>query len=196
MSEDMTIASAVDSYVASLKKEEENGKLLEDNLKKDENNEKPDNNIMGLNNIARIIKRTIEMICLGEEVRVNTNTEDYKVSVHGDDLGIAIGRDGKNMAAIEYLANLISKRQNLLDRKVTLDIKDYRKNKIDKITNTAINMAKKAIKEGRRITLKPMCPYERKIIHNTLSKFKDIKTRSSDEEPNRRIIIYPLNEVK
>jgi len=165
-------------------------------LKKNESAKEPDNNPAGMDNMARIIKNALEMMCLGEKVRVSTNTEDYKISVQGEDLGIAIGRDGKNMAALEYLVNLISRRKNLVDRRVTLDIKDYRKNKIEKITGTAINMAKKAIKEGRRITLQPMCAYERKIVHNTLSKFKDIKTRSRDEEPNRRIIIYPLNEVK
>lgn len=194
MAEDATIIDAVDSYVASLKQEEENEKIIEGNGGEDLSEEK--NSIIGLNNIARIIKKSVEMICLGEKVKVNTNTEEYRVSVHGEDLGIAIGRDGKNMAALEYLVNLIGRRKNLLDRKVTLDIKDYRKNKIEKITRTAIKMAKKAIKEGRKITLKPMCAYERKIIHNALSKFKDIKTKSRDEEPNRRIIIYPLNEVK
>lgn len=194
MAEDLTIVDAVDSYVANLKEEEEKDKQQKaEGLKNDAEKEK---NILGLNNIAGIIKKSIEMICLGEEVKVNTNTEDYKISVQGEDLGIAIGRDGKNMAALEYLVNLIGKRKNYLDRKVSLDIKDYRKNKIEKITNTAIKMAKKAIKEGRKITLKPMCAYERKIIHNALSKFKDIKTRSKDEEPNRRIIIYPLNEAE
>lgn len=196
MSENVTIVDAVDSFVASLKNEEKSGKLLEDNhtIVKDKN--ETDNNMMGLDNIAGIIKRTVEMICLGEEVRVNADAQEYKISVQGEDLGIAIGREGKNMAAIEYLVNLISRRKKLVDRKVTLDIMDYRKMKIDKITRTAINMAKKAIKEGRNITLRPMGAYERKIIHNALSKFKDISTRSRDEEPNRRIIIYPLKEAK
>lgn len=196
MSDDITIIDAVDSYITSLEKEVEKGRLLEENLEKNEITKKPDNDLVGLDNIARVIKNAVEMICLGEKVRVNTNTEDYKISVQGEDLGIAIGRDGKNMAALEYLVNLINKRKNLVDRKVVLDIKDYRKNKIEKITRKAINMAKKAIKEGRRITLQPMCAYERKVIHKTLSKFKDIQTRSRDEEPNRRIIIYPLNEIK
>jgi len=191
MTEDLTISDAVDSYVASLNKEEETQKILNTEAENVDGDNGKQDYIIGLNNIARIIKRSVEMICLGEEVKVNTNTEDFKISVHGDDLGIAIGRDGKNMAALEYLVNLISKRKHFLDRKVTIDIKDYRKNKIEKITNTAIKMAKKAIKEGRKITLKPMCAYERKIIHNALSKFKDIKTKSKDEEPNRRIIIYP-----
>ena len=191
MTEDLTIIDAVDSF---LKQEEENQKIFSDETAKDNGEKDGEDSIIGLNNIARIIKKSVEMICLGEKVKVNTNTEDFSISVQGDDLGIAIGRDGKNMAALEYLVNLISKRKNFLDRKITLDIKDYRKNKIEKITRTAIKMAKKAIKEGRKITLKPMCAYERKIIHNALSKFKDIKTRSKDEEPNRRIIIYPAGD--
>jgi len=196
MSENVTIVDAVDSFVNSLKREEESGKLLEDNQSKNVIVQEAENNPLGLDSVAGIIKKTVEMICVGEKVKVNTDTDEYKVSVKGEDLGIAIGREGKNMAAIEYLVNLIGKRKKLVDRKVTLDIMDYRKMKIEKITDTAIRMAKKAIKEGRKVTLRPMGAYERKIIHNALSKFKDISTRSRDEEPNRRIIIYPLNEAK
>lgn len=196
MVEDTGIVNAIDSFVASLEEEQVSGKLIEDNSN-NKNTETPeDNGLIGLNNIARIIKKSVEMICLGEKVKVNTTLEDFQVSVHGEDLGIAIGKDGKNMAALEYLVNLIGKRKNIVDKKVTIDIKDYRKNKIEKITNIAIRMAKKAIKEGRKIVLKPMCSYERKIIHNALSKFKDVTTRSKDEEPNRKIIIYPLKEAK
>jgi spoIIIJ-associated protein len=195
MTEDLTISDAVDSYLASIKEEEEND-TIEEEVQADSRGKTRESSIIGLDNIARIIKKSVEMICLGEEVKVNTNTEEFRISVHGDDLGIAIGRDGKNMAALEYLVNLISMRKHFLDRKITLDIKDYRKNKIEKIKRTAIKMAKKAIKEGRKITLQPMCAYERKVIHNALSKFKDIRTRSRDEEPNRRIIIYPVNEAE
>jgi spoIIIJ-associated protein len=196
MVEDTGIVNAIDSFVASLEEEQNNGKLIEDNsnAKKPEMSE--DNRLMGLDNIARIIKKSVEMICLGEKVKVNTKLDDFEVSVHGEDLGMAIGRDGKNMDALEYLVNLIGKRKNIVDKKVTIDIKDYKKNKIEKVTNIALKMAKKAIKEGRKIALSPMCSHERKIIHNALSKFKDITTRSKDEEPNRRIIIYPLKEAK
>ena len=196
MVEDTGIVNAIDSFVASLEEEQKNGKLIEDNSSPKKPEMSEDNRLMGLDNIAKIIKKSIEMICLGEKVKVNTKLEDFEVSVHGEDLGMAIGRDGKNMDALEYLVNLIGKRKNIVDKKVTIDIKDYRKNKIEKVTNIALKMAKKAIKEGRKIALKPMCSYERKIIHNALSKFKDITTRSKDEEPNRRIIIYPLKEAK
>jgi len=166
MPENESIADAVDSYVSSLEKEEEDGEIRENNLKKIKDKDYKDEEITGLTSIAKIVKN------------------------------VAIGRNGKNMTELEYLINLIGRRKNLIDRKVTIDIKDYRKNRIEKITRTATKMARKAIREGRKIALKPMCSYERKIIHDALSKFKDIKTKSRDEEPYRRIIIYPLKGVK
>ena len=56
----------------------------------------------------------------------------------------------------------------------------------------ALKMAQKAVKEGRKIALRPMPPYERKAVHNLLSKIKEVRTRSRDNEPNRRIVIYPV----
>ena len=194
MTEDKSIKDAIDSYVESLEEEQKRNKLIENNSKKIESG--TDAEINGLEKIKRILKKSIELICLGEEVKINTNSKELKLSVHGENLGIAIGRDGKNMQALEYIINLIGKRKKLLCRNVTIDIKDYRKKKIEKIKKTAVIMAKKAISEGRKIALKPMCSYERKIIHNALAKFKDVTTRSRYEEPNRRIIIYPIKGSK
>ncbi|MBC8388636.1 MAG: KH domain-containing protein [Actinobacteria bacterium] len=194
MTEDKSIKDAIDSYVESLEEEQKRNKLIENNSKKIESG--TDAEINGLEKIKRILKKSIELICLGEEVKINTNSKELKLSVHGENLGIAIGRDGKNMQALEYIINLIGKRKKLLCRNVTIDIKDYRKKKIEKIKKTAVIMAKKAISEGRKIVLKPMCAYERKIIHNALAKFKDVTTRSRYEEPNRRIIIYPIKSSK
>jgi spoIIIJ-associated protein len=131
---------------------------------------------------------------LGEEVKIDANKEESKLSVYGEDLGIAIGRNGKNIEAIEYIINLIGKRKKLVDKKIIIDIKDYRKNNLEKIREIALRMANKAVKEGRKIALRPMPSYERKIIHNLLSSVKNVKTQSRDDEPNRRIIIYPVQE--
>ena len=194
MSEDKSIQDAINSYVESLEEEQKSDRLLENNSKKIVDN--VDIEINGLEKIGQILKKSIELICLSEKVEVDTDSKELRVAVNGEDLGIAIGRNGKNMQALEYIINLIGKRKNLVDRNVTIDIKDYRKNKIGKIRKVAIRMAKKALKEGRKIALKPMCAYERKIIHNALAKFKDVTTRSRYEEPNRRIVIYPVREGK
>ncbi|MBU2562935.1 MAG: KH domain-containing protein [Actinobacteria bacterium] len=194
MTEDKSIKDAIDSYVESLEEEEKRNKLIENNSKKIESGTGAE--INGLEKIKQILKKSIELICLGEEVKIDTDSEELKLSVQGEDLRIAIGRDGKNMQALEYIINLIGKRKKLVDRNVTIDIKDYRKKKIEKIKKTAVIMAKKAISEGRKIALEPMCAYERKIIHNALAKFKDVTTRSRYEEPNRSIIIYPIKGSK
>jgi len=194
MTEDKSIINAIDSYVESLEREQERNRLIENGSKRKER--EIDREASGLEKIKRILKKSIELICLGEEVKIDIDSKELKLSVHGEDLGVAIGRDGKNMQALEYIINLIGKRKKLVDRKVTIDIKDYRKKRIDNIKRTAIYMAKKAINEGRKIVLKPMCSYERKIIHNVLSEFKNVTTRSIYDEPNRRIIIYPIKDNK
>jgi len=194
ITEDKSIKKAIDSYIKSLEEEQKRNKLIENNSKKIESSTGEE--INGMEKIKQILKKLVELICLGEEVKIDTDSKELKLSVSGNDLGIVIGRDGKNMQALESIINLIGKRKKLLCRNVTIDIKDYRKKKISKIKKTAVIMAKKAISEGRKIALKPMGAYERKIIHNLLAKFKDVTTRSRYEEPNRRIIIYPIKSSK
>lgn len=193
MPEDKNMKDAIDSYVEFLEKEQKNDRLAENNSKKEKENNLE---VTGLEKIRKILKKVMELICLGEEIKINTDSEEWKLSVYGKDLGIAIGRDGRNMQALEYIINLIGRRKKLIERNVNIDIKDYRKKKIEKIKKTAIAMARKAINEGRKIALRPMGSYERKIIHNALADVKDVSTRSSYEEPNRRIIIYPVKGSK
>ena len=193
MTEDKGIKDAIDSYIKLLEKEQKSERLAEERSKE---NASDNLEAGGLEKIKRILKKSIELICLGEEVKINTNSEDMMLSVQGRDLEIAIGREGRNIQALEYIINQISRRRRLSERKVTIDIKDYRKNRIEKIKKIAAAMAKKAINEGRKIALRPMCSYERKIIHKMLEKFNDVTTRSRYEEPNRRIIIYPVKYGK
>src|SRR3972149_1875999 len=194
MTEDKSIKDAIDSFVESLEEEQKRNRLIENSPKSIVKDKVTEND--GLEKIKGILKKSIELICPGEEVKIEADSEELRLSVQGEDLGIAIGRDGKNMEALEYIINLIGKRKRLIGRNVTVDIKDYRKKRIESIKKTAIFMAKKAINEGRKIALKPMGSYERKIIHNLLARFSNVTTRSRDDEPNRRIIIYPIKSSK
>lgn len=196
MTEDKSMENALDNYVESLREEQEKNKLIENDGKIKTEIKDSGEVINGLEKIKSILKKSIELICLGEKVKISTNSKELKLSVHGEDLGIAIGRNGRNMQALEYIINLIGKRKKLVDRRVFIDIKNYREKRIGKIKKTAIMAAKKVISEGRKIALQPMCAYERKIIHNALANFKNVRTRSIKEEPNRRIIIYPVKGSK
>jgi len=196
MTEDKSMKDALDLYVESLEEEQKSNKLIENSNRGKKGKESIRDEINGLEKIKSILKKSIELICLGEKVKISTDSKELKLSVYGEDLGIAIGRNGKNMQALEYIINLIGKRKKLVNRNVIIDIKNYRKKRIEKIKKTAVMMAKKAINEGRKIALQPMCSYERKVIHNVLSKFKDVTTRSVHEEPNRRVVIYPVKSSK
>lgn len=194
MTEDKNIKDAINSFVESLEKEQKRNILIENSPKSIVKDKVSEND--GLEKIKGILKKSLELICPGEDVIIEADLEELRLSVQGEDLGIAIGRDGKNIEALEYIINLIGKRKRLVDRNVTIDIKDYRKKRIDSIKKTAIFMAKKAINEGRKIALKPMGSYERKIIHNLLARFSNVTTRSRYDEPDRRIIIYPVKSSK
>jgi spoIIIJ-associated protein len=207
MAENEIIKDAINTFVISLeeeqKKAEENKKdeVIESKIEENKNfyNHSADSQDLitvaaGFEKLTNLLKKTIELICLDEEIKIEANKEESTLSVYGKDLGIAIGRNGQNIEAIEYIINLIGKRKKLVDRKIVIDIKDYRKKNLEKIREIALRMANKAVKEGRKIALRPMPSYERKIIHNLLSNVKNVKTQSRDDEPNRRIIIYPVQE--
>lgn len=190
MPESKKMDDAINLYIKSLEEEQRNGKLIE-GKRVDKEEEK---DLSGIEKIAGFVKKAIELICLGEEVKVKLDSDENKISVYGTDLGIAIGKDGKNLQALEYIVNLVSKRKRWAEKDIVIDIKDYKERKFEKLKKIALKMAKKAIDEGKKITLKPMSPYERKIVHGILSEIKDIKTKSKNREPNRRIVIYPLRE--
>jgi predicted RNA-binding protein Jag len=203
-----SIKDAVNSFVNFLeeehkeeqKAEQKNVIALKAKASKDEDVHKnkttteklPEIHGNGFERLTDIVKKTIEIIAMDKEIRVEPDKEKYRIAVYGKDLAIVIGKNGMGMDALEYLINLIGKRKRLVDKNVVLDIKDYRKRNDEKIKEIAINMAKKALKERKTIALRPMPSHERKIVHNILSKVKNIRTKSRDDEPNRRIVIYPI----
>ena len=188
---------AINAFVVSLEEEPKKNKKVETEKIEKENIEEKENkkleNFTGLDKIVIILKKIFEFICPDEEIDIKIDAENLIISIYGKDLNIAIGKNGSNIQALEYIINLIGKRKKLINRRIIIDIKDYRKKNIETLEKIALQMANKAVKEGRIIALRPMPSYERKVIHNLLETVKDVKTRSRDKEPNRRIVIYPAN---
>ena len=197
MSDNDDMKDAVNAFVISLEEEPKKSKKVETEKIEKENVEENENkelkNFTGLDKIVTILKKILGFICTDEDIDIEIDTENLIISIYGKDLDIAIGKNGSNIEALEYIINLIGKRKKLIDRRIIIDIKDYRKKNIETLEKIALQMASKAVKEGRIIALRPMQSYERKVIHNLLETFKDVKTRSRDKEPNRRIVIYPAN---
>lgn len=109
-----------------------------------------------------------------------------------DDLAVLIGRHGQTLEALQVLLGVITNRGAKDRTRVTLDIEGYRQRRRDELEALADRVAGKAISTGQPVVLRPMTPFERKVVHVALHENPDVETRSDGEEPYRRITVEPL----
>ena len=129
---------------------------------------------------------------MGVPVSVHVRTDDegnIRVTMEGDTLGILIGRRGETLDALQYLTGLHLNRGQEGYTRVTLDSEGYRAKREDALVRLANRMANRAEKTGRRVSLEPMNPYERRVLHSALQGRAGISTHSEGEEPNRHVVI-------
>jgi spoIIIJ-associated protein len=106
-----------------------------------------------------------------------------------------IGQHGINLQALQHIARILA-RKKIEDRvNFILDVNSYRQDKNNSIANLAKSMAEQAISEKRAVVLRPMSPYERRLVHLELSQNDQVKTESIGEGEDRRIVIKPINLV-
>lgn len=124
------------------------------------------------------------------EIAVGNDAEgNVFISMSGDTLGILIGRRGETLDALQYLTSLhVNKGQEGYTR-VTLDTENYRAKREDTLIRLANRMANRAVKTGRKVSIEPMNPYERRIIHSALQSNQAVDTHSEGDEPNRHVVI-------
>ena len=129
---------------------------------------------------------------MGVDVTIDMGTDaDGNVYgyINGDTLGILIGRRGETLDAVQYLTSLKVNRGREGYIRVTLDTENYRTKREDTLIRLANRMANRALRTGRKVSLEPMNPYERRIIHYALQQTSGVTTHSEGEEPNRHVVI-------
>ncbi len=129
---------------------------------------------------------------MGVEVTVDMGTDDegnVYGCMTGDTLGILIGRRGETLDALQYLTSLKVNRGKDTYTRVTLDTENYRAKREDTLIRLANRMGNRAVRTGRRVSLEPMNPYERRVIHFALQKNEMVDTHSEGDEPNRHVVI-------
>ena len=140
-------------------------------------------NVLGKMGIEAEIEATEEENSEGEK----TLTMD----ISGDMMGVVIGRRGDTLDALQYLCSLVHNKNRSKDDyvRVNLDTENYRAKREETLVNLAKRIANTVLKTGRSITLEPMNPNERRIIHSTLQSYENINTYSVGEDPNRKIVV-------
>ncbi len=129
---------------------------------------------------------------MGVEVSVHVSTDEegnVRVNMEGDSQGILIGRRGETLDALQYLTSLKVNKGKSEYTRVTLDTEGYRARREEALVRLANRMANRAVKTGRRVSIEPMNPYERRILHSALQGNPDVTTHSEGEEPNRHVVI-------
>lgn len=115
------------------------------------------------------------------------------------DTALLIGRQGEVLQALQFvLRTLLREEMELLageERQLVVDVMNYRQRQIDHLTIMAKKKAREAMLENKDVSLRPMSPYERRIVHMALKDETGIATQSLGEEPNRYIVIKVLNEA-
>lgn len=131
------------------------------------------------------INAVTEIVSDGEKLEINiTSTDSNKV----------IGRHGEVLDAVQCLAGAVSNIGRDVYKKVVVDCENYREGREKTLVDLANRLAAKAVAKQRRVTLEPMNPYERRVIHSTLANSEEVKTISSGKEPARFVVIIPNNE--
>lgn len=112
------------------------------------------------------------------------------LDISGEKLGVVIGKRGETLDSLQYLAILASNRAGEDFCKISLDCNGYRDKRRDSLIALAKKTSAKVIKQGRKIALEPMNPYERRIIHSCVADIEGVSSRSTGTEPYRKVVIY------
>ena len=141
--------------------------------------------------LAKVFLETVaaDMGVTGFTVTPEQQDETLVLKVEGEGLGILIGRRGETMEALSYLTGLVANRLGGDYQKVALDVAGYRSKRESDLVALAKRVGAKVAKTGRSYTMEPMNPYERRIIHSTISKMEGVSSESTGEGEDRRVVI-------
>ena len=147
---------------------------------------------MSLPEIAEdFLKKVCTQMGVEATFEVDCNEEESLISVNivGSDMGLLIGKRGQTLDSLQYLTSLVVNKQSETYFKVKLDTENYRARRKETLENLARNISSKVKKTIRPVSLEPINPYERRIIHSALQNDKYVETHSEGEEPNRKVVI-------
>ncbi len=123
------------------------------------------------------------------DVKYDEENKNIDIELSGDEMGVLIGKRGQTLDSLQYLTNRVANKMQDGYVRVKLDTEDYRRRRKETLENLAKNIAYKVKRTKRSVSLEPMNPYERRIIHSALQNDKYVTTHSEGEEPFRRVVV-------
>lgn len=156
--------------------------------------------VLNMNDVIAFIKETITEITktMAEEVNLEVRRRENTISVtiFSDNNSILIGKNGKNVGALQYLVRQMVNSKLKKHLSIILDVGNYKEKRVKNIEYLAKKLAREAYKTKTEVTMDSMNSYERRIVHEVLANDKYVYTESLGEEPNRKVVIKLKEEHK
>ena len=141
------------------------------------------------NDPKEFLDKVFNAMGMNVNIKVEQIGNDMDIELSGDEMGVLIGKRGQTLDSLQYLTSLVVNKGSNEYIRVKVDTENYRKRRKDTLENLAKNLAYKVKRTKRPVTLEPMNPYERRVIHSTLQNDKYVSTHSEGDEPFRRVVI-------
>ena len=142
--------------------------------------------------VRELLTRVVDALGVSGSVEVHEVDEWLKATVHGQDLGLLIGRHGETIDALQHLAFRIAYRDTEPRKRVAVDASGYRERRAAVLQRQADRAVAEATRSGRPVALEAMPAAERRLVHEYLRDQSEIETYSEGQEPQRRLVVAPV----
>lgn len=176
----------------TLKEEEEQLQMLEENRSQEEDEERTELEVDPSEEAHSFLLRVIEEMKVDVEVSVRETEEELQFHLSGKDIGVMIGKRGRTLDSLQYLVHLVRNRSGHSYKRVVIDAENYRKKRQETLERLAERLAHKAVRTGEKVVLEPMNARDRKIIHTALQDREDVETYSEGTGSRRHVVIRPM----
>jgi spoIIIJ-associated protein len=150
--------------------------------------------------VEAVSKKFLNDVFAAMDIKVNVETtyneslKNLDVELSGDEMGVLIGKRGQTLDSLQYLISLVVNKGTSEYIRVKVDTENYRQRRKETLENLAKNISYKVKRTRRPVSLEPMNPYERRIIHAALQNDRYVTTHSEGDEPFRRVVVSPKRE--
>ena len=154
--------------------------------------------VINVNELVNYLKESLSTIMnlmnIESNLEVRRREKNIEIKIFSNQNSILIGKEGRNLESLQNILRQILLKEEINDYKIILDIENYKEKKVTHLERTVRQIAREVAKTKVEAKLDSMNSYERRIVHNALSKNKYVYTESVGEEPNRYVIIKPKEE--
>jgi len=143
--------------------------------------------------VRELLEEVVEALGLDATVEVTEDDDTVTGTVHGDDLGLFIGRHGQTIDAVQHLAQRMAGARGADGRRIVIDAEGYRERREAMLQRQADGAAADAVRYGRPVALDAMTASERRVVHEYLRDHAEVQTYSEGDEPDRHLVVAPID---